>query len=499
MVSNVATPRRTASGVVLVQLAITAVYVALPGAANDARLLYVAVGPVAAYCLRPIEALAHAVLVGLLLALALGIHGGERDILAQIWLTTIATVLAVTGLVAAIAASVRRQVRQMGHDATHDPLTGLANRTLLSSATTTALDRLHATGRGQVFMILIDLDRFKLLNDTHGHHAGDQLLTSLSRRLVRCAPAGSLVGRLGGDEFAILVDDPSGRLAPTIVAAEIAGAWAEPIPLDRGAVRTSGCLGVAVAAGTDDTSELLRHVDAAMYRAKAEGRSGICVYDIAQQVGIERRLVLEQALFDAIGNGELSIVFQPIVDLDSGWVHAAEALARWTHPDLGPVDPAEFIPIAETSGMIDPIGLWIADGALRQVAQWRATGVVHADFTVHVNLSGKQLHGAFAEQIGRLLDLHGLEPTALMMELTESVLMRAGDAEADVLWALDQLGVPLALDDFGTGFSSLSYLLQANVHTVKIDRSFVSGMSTDPTRQAIVATVVGLARASGSR
>ena len=214
---------------------------------------------------------------------------------------------------------------------------------------------------------------------------------------------------------------------------------------------------------------------------------------------MDRRMLLEQSLFDAIGNHELSIVFQPIVDLRTGRLHAAEALARWTHPSLGPVEPGEFIPIAEESGMIDPIGLWVMDAALSQVALWRASGVVQADFTVHVNVSGKQLHGRFAEQITQLLLLHSTDPATLMLELTESVLMRTGEEATDVLWAVQDLGVPLALDDFGTGFSSLSYLLQAHVHTVKIDRSFICGMPDDPTRRAIVEAVISLARALGLR
>ena len=406
-----------------------------------------------------------------------------------------ATVLVLLGgTVVALAAE--RAEAASERAAHHDPLTGLANRTVLARRTSEALRNRRQRG-GDVAMFLIDLDRFKLLNDTHGHLAGDQLLRGLADRLVGCLPDAATVCRLGGDEFAVVLDSSSTPFDPMEVAARIATAWEQPIQIDRGPVRTCGSIGVAVAGDHDDATSLLRNADAAMYRAKAEGRSGIARYDERERDGLARRLALEQGLFDALDNHELSVVFQPIVHLETHAVHAAEALLRWQHPTLGLISPEEFIPLAEESAMIDALGIWVLDEALRQLARWRANGLVRSDFAVHVNVSGAQLHGGFPKRVDDLLIKNGMEPSALMVELTESVLMRVGGQGTDVLRALNRLGVPLALDDFGTGFSSLSYLHQTDVHTMKIDRSFVAGMAADPTCRAIVQSVVSLGRSLG--
>jgi diguanylate cyclase (GGDEF)-like protein len=378
----------------------------------------------------------------------------------------------------------------------HDPLTGLANRRVLARRTTEALQNRHQRG-GDVAMFLIDLDRFKLLNDTHGHLAGDQLLCGLTRRLIDRLPDAATVCRLGGDEFAVVLSQSSGSFDAMEVAALIATSWEEPIQIDRGPVRTSGSIGVAIAGDQDDATSLLRNADAAMYRAKAEGRSGIALYDERERAVLARRLALEQGLFEAVGNHELTVVFQPIVDLETRSVHAAEALLRWQHPTLGIISPEEFIPLAEESAMIEALGIWVLDESLRQLARWRANGLVRSDFAVHVNVSGAQLHAGFPERVDDLLIKNGVEPSALMVELTESVLMRVGTDGTDVLRALTHLGVRLALDDFGTGFSSLSYLHQTKVHTMKIDRSFVARMADDATCRAIVQSVVSLGRSLG--
>ena len=403
-----------------------------------------------------------------------------------------ATVLVLLGgTVVAFAAE--RAEAAIERAANHDPLTGLANRTVLARRTNQALHNRRARG-GEVAMFLVDLDRFKLLNDTHGHLAGDQLLRALAARLLACVPESATVCRLGGDEFAIVLDESSGPFNAMEVATRIATAWEQPVQIDRGPVRTSGSIGVAVAGDHDDATSLLRNADAAMYRAKAEGRSEIARYDERERAGVARRLALEQGLFDALANHELSVVFQPIVDLETHVVHAAEALLRWQHPALGIISPEEFIPLAEESGMIDALGIWVLDESLRQLARWRAHGLVRSDFAVHVNVSGAQLHGGFPQRVDDLLIKNGMEPSALMVELTDSVLMRVGGEGTDVLRALNRLGVRLALDDFGTGYSSLSYLHQTDVHTMKIDRSFVGGMAADPTRRAIVQSVVSLGR-----
>ena len=406
-----------------------------------------------------------------------------------------ATVLALLGGTV-VAFATERAEEASDRAANHDPLTGLANRVLLARRTTEALQQRRQRG-GQVAMFLIDLDRFKLLNDTHGHLAGDQLLRGLAARLLDTLPPTATVCRLGGDEFAVVVVDNSSSFDALEVAGRIATAWELPVVIDRGPVRTSGSIGVAVAGDNDDATSLLRNADAAMYRAKADGRSGIAVYDERERSDLARRLALEQGLFEALDNHEMTVVFQPIVELETGDVHAAEALLRWQHPTLGIVSPEEFIPLAEDSGMIDALGIWVLDAALGQLVEWRAAGLVRSHFTVHVNVSAAQLHGDFADRVDEVLSAKGLEPSALMVELTESVLMRVGAEGTDVLSTLNRLGVPLALDDFGTGFSSLSYLHQTDVHTMKIDRSFVAGMADDPTRRAIVQSVVSLGRELG--
>jgi len=478
------------------QIVITVAYVAVPDAGNDARLFYIWATPIAAFYFRPLAAAGHAAFVSALLAIALSVHRAPFDESARIWVMTVGVLVAVTALVAAAATGVRSRDREMIHAATHDPLTGLANRALLAQRMTEALHRRRAT-KAQVFMMIVDLDRLKTLNDTQGHHAGDQLLKCMASRMVANVPPLATVARLGGDEFAVMVEDPDGTMTAHGLASELAKAWAEPVPLERGQFRASASIGVALATDDDQPTALMRNADAAMYRAKANGRSGISVYDEDHRAGITRRVELEQALFEAVENKDFAIVYQPIVDLRTGDVHAAEALVRWEHPTLGIVPPGEFIPIAEDSGLIDKIGLWVMDQALGQLAAWRAHEIVRSNFTMTVNVSGAQLHGHFAANIAKLLRKHRIEPTGLLMELTESVLMRAGAEATDVLRALDGVGVPLALDDFGTGFSSLSYLHQANVHTVKVDQSFVGGMSGDPTRRAIVSAVVALSRALG--
>jgi len=478
------------------QLVITVAYVAVPEPGNDARLFYIWATPIAAFYFRPLAAAAHATFVSVLLAIALAVHRAPFDESARLWVMTVGVLVAVTALVSAAATGVRSRDRDMIHAATHDPLTGLANRALLDQRTTEALHR-HRGTNGQVFMMIVDLDRLKTLNDTQGHHAGDQLLKCFATRMLDNVPSHATVARLGGDEFAVLVEDPGGSMQAQALASELAEAWAEPFPLERGPFRAGASIGVALATDEDQPTALMRNADAAMYRAKTNGRSGISIYDEDQRAGITRRIELEQALFEAIETMDFAVVYQPIVDLRTGEVHAAEALLRWEHPVLGIVPPGEFIPIAEDTGLIDKIGLWVMDHGLGQLAAWRAHEIVRSNFTMTVNVSGAQLHGNFAANIAKLLRKHRIEPTGLLMELTESVLMRAEAEATDVLRALDHVGVPLALDDFGTGFSSLSYLHQANVHTVKIDQSFVGGMSGDPTRRAIVGAVVALSRGLG--
>lgn len=475
-----------------VQMAITVGYVAVPDPSNDARLFYIWATPIAAFFFRASVAAAHAALVGVALAIALVVHHASWPQAARLWLMTMGALATVTALVAWAAVGVRRRDAAMSFAALHDPLTGLPNRALLTARAEAALTRRQHDG-GNVFMLLADLDRFKLLNDTHGHHAGDELLVLLAPRLVANAPSGATVSRLGGDEFAVLVDDPSGQLAPKEVAQRLALAWAEPLHLRRGLIHTSACLGITVASDGDHPQSLLRHADAAMYRVKRRGHGGIGVYDEHDRALVGRRLRVEQALHDALAEEQFSIVYQPVVDLAEGRVRSAEALLRWTHPELGTVHPGEFVPVAEEAGLIDRIGLWVVERALGDLDGWRRAGVTGDSFSVAVNVSKAQLHGEFACDLRDLLDRRSMTSSSLTLDLTEAVLMVA-DAEAPhVLDELQRLGFSLALDDFGIGYSALSCLHHGAVDMVKIDQSFVGGITSDPTRLAIVRAVVGLA------
>ena len=254
----------------------------------------------------------------------------------------------------------------MSHAATHDPLTELPNRALFASRTAEALANRRARG-GQVLVLLADLDRFKLINDTHGHHAGDELLILLAPRLAEHLPAHSMVARLGGDEFAFLVEDPSGSLDPLDVAYQLTEAWADPLLLERGLIHTSACLGVAIATDSDLPSSLLRNADAAMYKAKGHGPGSVWLYDDDQRAELARRVALEQALYDALPENQFTLFYHPVVNLATGRVGGAEALLRWEHPTMGVIQPGEFIPLAEEAGLIDAIGLWVLNQALGQL------------------------------------------------------------------------------------------------------------------------------------
>ena len=489
-------PRAFHAVIAMMQVVITLAYVAPDDASNDLRLFLIWTTPVAAFFFRPLAAALHAAFASALLAGALIVHETSFAAATRLWVMTTGTLVALTWIVAWAAVGVRRRDAAMSYAATHDPLTSLPNRALFAARTAEALATRRHDG-GQVFIMLADLDRFKMINDTHGHHAGDEMLMLLAPRLTEHTPANAMVARLGGDEFAFLIQDPTGELDPIAVAAGISAAWKDPLMLERGLIHTSACLGVAVASDGDMPSSLLRNADSAMYKAKGAGPGSMRLYDEEQRAELARRLELEQALYDALPEQQFSLFYHPVVDLATGRVQGAEALIRWDHPELGVIHPGEFISLAEEAGLIDAIGLWVLNQALGQLRQWRDEGVVDSEFQIAVNVSGAQLHGHFPRHVGKLLATHGIQARSLLLELTETVLMRADAEASDVLRDLERIEVPLAIDDFGTGYSSLSYLHQATVDTVKIAQSFVSGMSTDHTRRAIVEAVVALARALG--
>jgi diguanylate cyclase (GGDEF)-like protein len=393
---------------------------------------------------------------------------------------------------AAAVEGMRRAFDEAVHQATHDPLTGLPNRSLVLDRLDQALFRAGRTG-ARVTVLFADLDRFKVVNDSFGHSTGDGVLLTVADRLLAAVRPHDTVGRLAGDEFVVVCEDLTDNEA-ALVAERVAAAVAEPIVLDGRETVITASIGIAHAEPGTRAEDILRDSDVAMYRAKERGRARIELFDAELRRRMLARLEMERSLRSAIADGELRLAYQPIVCFDDWRVVAAEALVRWQHPERGVVQPAEFIPLAEDSGLILPLGRWVLDEACRQLAAWRAAG--RPALRVTVNLSARQ----FADPdlitvVGDALSRAGLPADALWLEITESVLMEEVDDSAETLRALKRLGVHLSVDDFGTGYSSLSYLKRFPVDLLKIDRSFVDGLGTDPDDGAIVLAIVSLAKA----
>ena len=392
----------------------------------------------------------------------------------------------------------KRAQAELAHRALHDPLTGLPNRTLFLDRLEVALAHLSRRD-GAVAVLFLDLDRFKLINDSHGHEVGDQVLMEMAGRLRGLLRPSDTLSRFGGDEFTILCEELSRDEDATAVAERIADALAEPFPLADREVFLSASIGIAL--GRDRTMSpgtLLRDADAAMYRAKEHGRSRYAIFDGAMRLRGAERLETETALRGAIERGELRVHYQPELDLATGRAVGVEALVRWAHPERGLVAPGEFIPVAEDTGLIVPIGEWVLREACRQASEWQGK-FGDEPLRIAVNLSGRQLadenlHDAVA---GALADA-GLRPDLLCLEITESALTEDPMRARLTLHALKRLGVRLAIDDFGVGFSSLSQIRHLPpVDVIKIDRSFISGLGRNREDEAIVASVISLARSLG--
>ncbi|HUY96113.1 MAG TPA: EAL domain-containing protein [Verrucomicrobiae bacterium] len=382
--------------------------------------------------------------------------------------------------------------------AVHDPLTGLANRTLLQDRLDHAVRRLDRHP-GLVGMILIDLDRFKTINDTFGHGAGDVLLRTVARRLRQVTRPEDTVARLGGDEFAIACEDLADARAIVQVATKVAQALREPIDLDGRELLVTPSIGVAVGGSGTLPDDLVRDADIALYRAKECGRDRIEVFDERLRLRVVELAAIEQALRRALELGQLHQVFQPLVDLTTGAVPMVEALLRWTHPELGVVDPARFIPLAEDTGLIQSIGEWSLTQACAAVQRLRCGAPTETShLRVAVNVSARQLlQGDLGAAVRRALAQSGLEPSALTLEVTESSVMSDYATAANRMRALRRLGVEIAVDDFGTGYSSLAHLQDLPITALKVDRSFVSRLESSPNGRVIVSAVVGLARSLG--
>jgi diguanylate cyclase (GGDEF)-like protein/PAS domain S-box-containing protein len=385
----------------------------------------------------------------------------------------------------------------LAHQSVHDPLTGLPNRLLFIDRLGQAIARCQRT-KSSVGVAFLDLDRFKNVNDSLGHDAGDDLLVAVARTLEGVIRPGDTVARFGGDEFTILCEDlpyDTAREQAVEIAERLLEAVVRPMVVRDTEMFVGASVGIALAASGDERpEELLRDADAAMYHAKELGRGRVEVFDDTMRTRALAAHATENAMHRALERGEFRLFFQPIVGLSDATCVGAEALLRWQHPERGLISPAEFIPMAEDTGMIVEIGQWVIEEAARHAARWQLESP--RPFQVAINLSARQLvHPDLADRLAEVLEQTGVDPASLCFEITESVLMDDTDAVIEVIERIRALGVQLAIDDFGTGYSSLGYLKRFPVDSVKIDRSFVSGLGVDKGDAAIVSAVIGLAHA----
>jgi diguanylate cyclase (GGDEF)-like protein len=385
------------------------------------------------------------------------------------------------------------------HAAFHDALTRLPNRALLAENLKFVIERAKNHEDYQFAVLFLDLDRFKNVNDSLGHSIGDQLLIAMARRLESCIRDVDMVARLGGDEFAILLDGIPSQAEATNMARRIQEKLMSPFNLSGHEVFTSTSIGIAVSStGYDHPENMLRDADTAMYRAKAQGKACYEVFDKGMHTHAVYVLQMENDLRRAIDREELRVYYQPIVSLENGNLAGFEALIRWQHPERGFINPADFIPLAEDTGLIVPLGLWILKRACQQLCKWQWQSPANRSLFMSVNLSGKQVaQPSLVSDIREILDETHVEARHLKLEITESAVMENAERAARILNRLKELGVQLSIDDFGTGYSSLSYLHRFPVNTLKIDRSFVGRIGEAAENIEIVRTVVSLAENMG--
>ena len=388
---------------------------------------------------------------------------------------------------------------QLAHQAFHDALTGLANRTLFHDRVEHALVRAQRS-HGGVTAMFIDLDEFKDVNDSLGHGAGDQLLTTIAARLLDATRGSDTVARLGGDEFAVLLENLRDEDEVLVVVNRVQQAIRRPVALGATTVTVGASIGVASARSGDGVEELLRNADVAMYEAKRCGKGQFTVFEPSMYEALRDRILLEAELRQALERDEFLLLYQPIVELEHASIVGVEALVRWQHPDRGVLAPATFIPVAEEIGLIVPLGRWVLQQACRQAAAWlqESGRAVDETFYVSVNLSARQLldPGLTTDVAKALADAH-LSPARLLLEITESVIMRDHELTIAALQSLKSLGVRLAIDDFGTGYSSLSYLQRFPLDIIKIDRLFVQDVAHGRQDAAVVRTIVALGESLG--
>jgi diguanylate cyclase (GGDEF)-like protein/PAS domain S-box-containing protein len=391
----------------------------------------------------------------------------------------------------------RRLQEELHHRAFHDALTELPNRVLFADRAGHSLALARRTGTITA-LLFIDLDDFKDVNDTLGHAIGDELLIAFARRLATMARESDVAARISGDEFALLIENLRGPAEANAFAERAMAAFSEPFILSEGPVTMTATVGVATSDGSESVEEMMRHADLALYAAKAAGKHGWQRYSPALSSGITRRLEIRSALEQAVSDSAFALAYQPIASLDTGHIAGFESLLRWPRPDRDTLMPDQFIDVAEDTGLIVPLGAWVIQRALSDLAAERATGSRAADPFVSINVSARQFRSAnLAATVRRALEDTGLPPSLLLLELTESVLLGHEEGIAANLAEFQRLGVRLAIDDFGTGYSSLSYLRELPIDVLKIDRSFVEGITASQRQLALAKGIVAIASTLG--
>jgi diguanylate cyclase (GGDEF)-like protein len=459
-----------------------------PGSAYAFFYLWATLYAVCFFSLRQI--LVQAVLVGGAYAGSLALIGGlpAGDLVAR-WMLPMATLLATATLVRQLTGRLRHSEARLRRDAEHDPLTGLPNRASFATGLTAALKDL---GGGPVSVLFIDLDHFKRVNDSLGHPAGDALLAVVAQRMRDAMSARDLVARFGGDEFLVLTREP----IPDRAAERVRASLAAPFLVGKHHLNVTASIGLCTALKGDDVSTLMRDADAAVYRAKQRGRDRCERFEDDLRRELTDRVRIENDLRVALDEGALAVVYQPIVSLKTGAIVGAEALARWTHPVLGPISPADFIPVAEETGLIARLGEQILETACRDAASWLPG---REDFHLAVNLSPRQLDSPHLMQaITSTLRATSVPGDRLLLEVTETCLLSDEGRTVENLRSIAAAGIGVALDDFGTGYSSLSHLKRLQVDVLKLDRSLLADVG-EATTDAILDAVIGIGRATGMK
>ena len=383
---------------------------------------------------------------------------------------------------------------ELKHQAFHDSLTGLPNRVLFQDRAAHALAQARRSAK-ITGVLFVDVDDFKVVNDTMGHGVGDELLAAVGARLAAVVRESDTAARLGGDEFALIVEQAQDPAEVEALAERVVQAFNDPFLISEGSVIATVTVGVATTEDSTDVDELLRHADLALYAAKTAGKRQWRRYQSSLSTGMIRRREMQAALEDAVSNSAFSLAYQPIVALDSGEIAGFEALVRWPHPRWGMMLPGQFVSLAEETGLIVPLGAWVLRQAAADMARWRVQVQDELPPYVSVNVSARQFRApGFVDSVAQALAVSGLAPSALTLELTESALLNRDEQMQKDLMELKLIGVRLAIDDFGTGYSSLSYLRELPIDVLKVDKSFLDGVTSSEQQLALVEGIIGIAQ-----